>query len=92
MRTSSTSGIGGCILAAPHIRAPQPNTRVASEFFPAVIAAADERYRWRGTPGICVIDAVSATRVRYCWADAPLCNLYGKSGLPVASFEVRLTP
>jgi len=25
---------------------------------------------------------LSATRVRFCWADAPLCNLYDRSGLP----------
>ena len=37
-------------------------------------------------------DSENATRVRYCWADAPLCNLYGESGLPVASFEIRLPP
>ena len=36
--------------------------------------------------------AEGASRVRYCWADAPLCNLYGESGLPVGSFEMRLTP
>jgi sialate O-acetylesterase len=29
-------------------------------------------------------------RVRYCWADAPICNLYGGSGLPVGSFELPL--
>ncbi|HEX5765349.1 MAG TPA: sialate O-acetylesterase [Woeseiaceae bacterium] len=35
---------------------------------------------------------VNATRVRHCWADAPICNLYGKSGLPVASFEAKIRP
>lgn len=29
-------------------------------------------------------------RVRYCWADAPICNLYGASGLPVGSFEIPI--
>jgi sialate O-acetylesterase len=33
-----------------------------------------------------------ATRVRHCWADAPVCNLYGESGLPVSSFEVQIKP
>ncbi|HLU06952.1 MAG TPA: sialate O-acetylesterase [Woeseiaceae bacterium] len=33
-----------------------------------------------------------ATRVRHCWADAPICNLYDKSGLPVASFESTIEP
>lgn len=31
-------------------------------------------------------------RVRYCWADAPICNLYGaSSGLPVGSFEIPIS-
>ena len=34
--------------------------------------------------------AAGAQRVRHCWADAPICNLYGASGLPVASFETRI--
>jgi sialate O-acetylesterase len=29
-----------------------------------------------------------AARVRFCWADAPVCNLYDKSGLPVGPFEI----
>jgi sialate O-acetylesterase len=32
-------------------------------------------------------DAASATRVRYCWGDAPLCNLYDDAALPVGPFE-----
>lgn len=32
-----------------------------------------------------------ATRVRHCWADAPVCNLYGASGLPVSSFEIEIS-
>lgn len=36
-------------------------------------------------------NAGDATRVRHCWADAPVCNLYGKSSrLPVSSFELAL--
>ena len=31
-----------------------------------------------------------ATRVRFCWADAPLCNLFDTEGLPVGPFEVPL--
>jgi sialate O-acetylesterase len=31
------------------------------------------------------------TRVRYCWADSPLCNLYDGDGLPVGPFEIALT-
>lgn len=37
-------------------------------------------------------NARDATRVRHCWADAPICNLYGKSGLPVGSFEAAIEP
>jgi sialate O-acetylesterase len=32
-------------------------------------------------------DALNATRVRYCWGDAPLCNLYDRAELPVGPFE-----
>jgi sialate O-acetylesterase len=28
--------------------------------------------------------------VRFCWADAPLCNLYDTTGLPVGPFEIPL--
>ena len=31
-----------------------------------------------------------ATRVRFCWADAPLCNLYDTTGLPVGPFEIAV--
>jgi sialate O-acetylesterase len=27
-------------------------------------------------------------RVRFCWADSPLCNLYDAAGLPVGPFEI----
>lgn len=29
-------------------------------------------------------------RVRYCWGDSPICNLYGKSGLPAGPFEAAI--
>jgi sialate O-acetylesterase len=32
------------------------------------------------------------TRVRYCWADSPLCNLYDSAGLPVGPFEIAIKP
>ena len=32
--------------------------------------------------------AGAATRVRFCWADSPLCNLYDTTGLPVGPFEI----
>jgi sialate O-acetylesterase len=38
------------------------------------------------------IDAAdpNATRVRFCWGDAPVCNLYDKSGLPAGPFEAAI--
>jgi sialate O-acetylesterase len=36
------------------------------------------------------IDANAVTRVRYCWADSPLCNLYDGSGLPLVPFELPI--
>ncbi|HEX5163363.1 MAG TPA: sialate O-acetylesterase [Steroidobacteraceae bacterium] len=29
-------------------------------------------------------------RVRYCWADSPVCNLYDAAGLPVGPFEIAI--
>jgi sialate O-acetylesterase len=29
-------------------------------------------------------------RVRFCWADSPLCNLYDSAGLPVGPFEIEV--
>lgn len=34
--------------------------------------------------------AADALRVRHCWADAPLCNLWGASGVPVSTFEISV--
>jgi sialate O-acetylesterase len=30
------------------------------------------------------------TRVRFCWGDAPVCNLYDRSGLPAGPFELAI--
>ena len=35
-------------------------------------------------------DFKTATRVRFCWADSPLCNLYDSAGLPVGPFEIEI--
>jgi sialate O-acetylesterase len=35
-------------------------------------------------------DPAAATRVRFCWADSPLCNLYDTTGLPVGPFEMEV--
>jgi sialate O-acetylesterase len=32
------------------------------------------------------------TRVRFCWGDAPICNLYDQSGLPAGPFEIAIQP
>jgi sialate O-acetylesterase len=37
-------------------------------------------------------DAATATRVRFCWADSPLCNLYDGAGLPAGPFELEVVP
>jgi sialate O-acetylesterase len=36
--------------------------------------------------------AAEATRVRFCWADSPLCNLFDTTGLPVGPFEIDVKP
>jgi sialate O-acetylesterase len=36
-------------------------------------------------------NAGPATRVRYCWGDAPVCTLYDSSGLPAGPFEQKIT-
>jgi sialate O-acetylesterase len=35
-------------------------------------------------------DPASVQRVRYCWGDAPVCNLYDAAGLPAVPFEVSV--
>lgn len=30
------------------------------------------------------------TRIRFCWADSPICNLYNSAGLPVGPFELPI--
>ena len=40
-----------------------------------------------------VLDASSAPdaiKVRYCWSDTPICNLYDREGLPAAPFELPI--
>ncbi len=36
--------------------------------------------------------AHAATRVRYCWADSPVCTLFDGAGLPAGPFELPITP
>jgi sialate O-acetylesterase len=35
-------------------------------------------------------DAQPFTRIRFCWGDSPLCNLYDGTGIPVTPFELPL--
>jgi sialate O-acetylesterase len=35
-------------------------------------------------------DIVTPARVRFCWGDAPVCNLYDASGLPAGPFELTI--
>ena len=46
--------------------------------------------RARGEVLLTDADAASATRVRFCWADSPLCNLFDTTGLPVGPFEIEV--
>jgi sialate O-acetylesterase len=34
----------------------------------------------------------SPGRVRYCWADSPVCTLFDRSGLPAGPFELKVSP
>jgi sialate O-acetylesterase len=35
-------------------------------------------------------NASSATRVRYCWADSPVCTLYDEAPLPAGPFQIEV--
>ena len=35
--------------------------------------------------------ALPITKVRFCWADSPMCNLYSTEGLPAVPFEMAIT-
>lgn len=50
------------------------------------------RAQVRGNGRVMLEDTAAngATRVRYCWADSPVCNLYVSDGLPVGPFEVEI--
>ncbi|WP_372018948.1 sialate O-acetylesterase [Pseudoxanthomonas sp. 10H] len=37
-------------------------------------------------------EAHAATRIRYCWADSPVCTLFDGAGLPAGPFELSLSP
>jgi sialate O-acetylesterase len=39
---------------------------------------------------VTLANAGNATRVRYCWGEAPVCTLYDTSGLPAGPFEQKI--
>jgi sialate O-acetylesterase len=39
-----------------------------------------------------VAPGAAPTRVRYCWADSPVCTLFDRSGLPAGPFELNISP
>ncbi|CAD0364524.1 sialate O-acetylesterase [Xanthomonas hortorum] len=41
--------------------------------------------------GVRIPAGLDATRVRYCWADSPVCTLYDRRGLPAGPFELPVT-
>ncbi len=46
----------------------------------------------KGAGDVLLTDAAAstATRVRFCWADSPPCNLYDGAGLPAGPFELAI--
>jgi sialate O-acetylesterase len=39
---------------------------------------------------LAIPEGMTPTRVRYAWADSPVCNLFDLSGLPAGTFELRV--
>jgi sialate O-acetylesterase len=37
-------------------------------------------------------EVAAPTRVRYCWADSPVCTLYDKAKLPAGPFQMTVAP
>jgi sialate O-acetylesterase len=50
--------------------------------------------RWADTRiegnNVLLLNAGSATRVRHCWGESPVCTLYDTSGLPAGPFEAPI--
>ncbi|HUO57352.1 MAG TPA: sialate O-acetylesterase [bacterium] len=59
------------------------------------VAGEDGKYQWAkakivGSTVEVWADEVAAPKsVRYAWADNPVCNLFGKNGLPASPFQAR---
>lgn len=63
------------------------------------LCTADNQCHW--VDGVVGKDAVTMTlpklgktvlsKVRFCWADSPMCNLYSAEGLPAVPFEMDIT-
>ena len=37
-------------------------------------------------------ESAAATRVRYCWADSPVCTLFDTAPLPAGPFQIEVQP
>lgn len=46
----------------------------------------------QGSEMIIAGDNAPATRVRHCWGDGPICNLYDTAGMPAGPFELLVEP
>jgi sialate O-acetylesterase len=44
----------------------------------------------QGSTATLATGGVPAARVRFCWGDSPVCNLYDRAGLPVGPFELQV--
>ena len=54
------------------------------------LALVKKRVELQGDRILLDANAENSTRVRYCWGDAPICNLYDRSGLPAGPFEMEV--
>ena len=46
----------------------------------------------RGSEVVLDTAGIAADRVRFCWADSPVCNLHDSSGQPAVPFELAISP
>ncbi|RYZ13476.1 MAG: hypothetical protein EON61_07130 [Alphaproteobacteria bacterium] len=44
----------------------------------------------RNTEMVIASDGAPVTRVRYCWGDGPICNLYDTDGMPAGPFKLSV--
>ena len=51
---------------------------------------ASARLAGQGKVSLDATGVIAPVRVRFCWADSPLCNLFDSAGLPVGPFEIAI--